>query len=172
MTRDFDHKKWLSFLQKAAALPMDFSESDLVWLERVASVQFPSLVPLISACLTLARGQVVAEPSSVESSTTTRPDSERTFKLRAIQNLLESKSLFPNNFQLIAFAKERLAALPDYKFDKMSRERITKMMVDIVAQAPPRVRDELLAELQRVDNGQEQSRASFLKDWEHTIKTS
>ena len=172
MTKNFDHRKWLSFVQKAATLPMEFTESDFVWLKEVAAEQYPSLVPLISACLSLTRGGVSNDVTLPVKHASVRRVSERTTQLRLLQSLLESKALFPTNSHLVAFAKKRLSSLPDHRFDKMSRERIARSIAERVTQTSPDYTSVIIDELRVSDTGESTTGGTFLTDWENTIKTS
>jgi hypothetical protein len=171
---DRDHRKWLSFLQKAAALPMDYSVEDLLWLKSIAAKQYPSLVPLISACVTLIRGEEAKGERSEAPEHRAAPSRFEMAALDPLINAFLDTKRFPSNSDLIRFAKINIPSMPDYRFDKMSRQRIARTVAGCVMRAPPDVVKAIEKQVWPRDAAGRvpKEAASFLAGWENVIKNS
>ena len=168
--KDYDHKRWLAFLQRAAELPLHYSLEELQSFKETADALYPSISPLISACITLAKGDVEGSP-------TMQPFKERIAPSQMAKNASRSAMYverlmdperFSRNSDLLKFAHIYLPDLPNMRFDKMSRSRIAQTIAQSIVQAPKAVVKRINEDL---EIGQTSESASeFLTTWERTIK--
>ena len=173
MMNDRDHRNWFGFLEKLAALSREYSVDDLRWLRKEAAHRYPSAIPLVEACLSLASSDV--RPTKVDVPTNASSHIKHHVAARAslpVSQALSDISRFHSNSDLIKFAKATMPELPDLRFDKMGRARIVDTIVAYAQRAPVAVRRDFEMALlgREMASSPSQTGSSFLSSWEKVIK--
>ena len=172
MVNDNKHQAWLSFIQKAASVPLDYSKEDMKAFRRIAARESPSLVPVIEAYLNLALRSDTA-------ATGVRPSAERKSRNGGsmhLFDLLREKRVFPQNLLLAQFASRVLPHMRNYRFDKMSRAISRLEIIEYIERSDPRTRSKLEESMRealgqmKVRPTSQIDRSSFFSKWERIIK--
>ncbi len=152
-------------------VPLGYSKEDLFTFRRIASQEYPSLVPVIDAYIKVAD----AAGSDVVMHRKNKPRLSRpTNGQMHLFDLLRDRRLFPYNSELSDFAGRILPNMKRYRFDKMSRGDIATRIIEYLENLEPSTRTRLEASmreaLQSGGSSKEADRKSFLSKWEKIIK--
>ena len=166
------HTQWLEFLKKAADLPIGYTIDDLLWFQTVAKRQYPSLAPLVAACIHLAQDANLK--ISVEGT------DRFVIKKRSIAanrgdllSILRDPKLFPRNSDLSRLATRLMPNMHAYRFDKMSRGEIALRVLQYLESTDQKTRSQLesaLRDAAELPPETEDQRQGFVARWENVIR--
>lgn len=172
--KNYNHKLWLSFLQRAATLPLEYSLDELKWLKEISDEQFPSISPLIAGCIVLAKGEMPRQAGRHATGDRMPTLRSKPVKSSPFISVFEDGKRFPKNSDLIAYARKRFPNMRGYRFDKMSRRRIAQTIASFIHTSSPDILK--MAEMELLESqvlgDSRHNKASFLSTWEDTIKNS
>lgn len=175
---DRDHRTWFGFLERLAVLSREYSIEDLRWLKKEAVGRYPSAIPMIDACLSLAASDNRALRSEPVSDEKPPKSGQADVRLNSpLSAALLNAERFPANSDLVAFARSILPTFPELRFDKMGRGRIVDTIIAHMQKAAPETRGSFERALLQSGHANSDdvtnpkgARSSFLSDWERVIK--
>ncbi len=176
------HQAFMRFVSKVTNLMSEYTAEDLGSFLHSSKQGFPSLAPVIEACigmLTPSRGradQRLASRSEAIAGLISKRRRETAAEREAgpLFNLLLSKELFPTNAQLGEFAVRVLPGMPRRRYDKMSRADIAGRVIEYLETLDLARRRRLEAAMRKaiasISGDAKAQPESFFSQWEKIIK--
>jgi hypothetical protein len=164
------HKAWLLFLRRVIDVTLGYSKNDLWEFRNRASMEMPSVTPLVEAYLRFV------EDSEIDAEGLGKvPPKSRGKNQNHLFDLLRDRRFFPQNSDLANFAARVLPGISTYRFDKMSRGDIAARIIEHIEKDQD-TREKLESSMQsafqqlRGATPKAAERRNFLLDWEKIIK--
>lgn len=172
MAHNSADREFLAFVSKLTELLSSYSSKDLRLFHRLARRGFPSILPVVEACIQVAesrRARTWKTPTKSE----IVQGLDRSEGLHLF-DLLRSKKLFPTNSGLADFAARVVPKMTRKRFDKMSRSDIAARIIDYLETLDSNKRRNLEVAMRKaiasISAGMKEEPQSFFSQWERIIK--
>jgi len=165
-----NHSKYLRFASQITQLLSEYSIEDLRAFLSAARHGFPSMMPVIEACIKMV-------DYSPQRGTPPRHDGDVVGQHRSssLPGLFFSAKAFPRNNHLGEFATKLVPSFPLMRFDKMSRKKIVRKIMACLDALPRNHRRDVEGKMIKIITSLESAQAEgnedrFFSTWEAVIK--